>query len=388
MRTCLPIHVLAILASLSAFAHDGDTHGEAENTVAKATPSHHVRASINVRHLDAPNTWPTALPLPGIGFEQPRGMLYGDSSLAWQATWLPWLQTEISTAYDDNSKRFETDHVTLGLQYRTANDQKIALSLGRQSPLDTQPAWALPTLRDTALIGHDHWHDDGAKLTVQQGAWQGTLGAYSGRGYPGAKSANTIGAWLSGIQWRQGHWALQADIGYLPKLERITQADNHAGHSHSHSGGCGIDRDCLRGHGWLGLMKAGWQQGAIYLTAEAGKRRENGEIAGQLGIATYQGDTTNLALEAGWHWTDTTTLAARHEQLALHHQLKGPGANTLATQAGIANSEYRPQRNGLRLNWQATATHSFAVEAWQDRTQTGHQNLFLTQWRYAFDLAK
>ncbi|MGQ5525440.1 hypothetical protein ACUHMQ_19550 [Chitinimonas sp. PSY-7] len=387
MRTCLPIHASVILISLSAYAHNGETH-EPDNTAESTVPRHHLHALLNVRHLDASNTWPATLPLPGIGFEQHRGALYGDSGLEWQAIWLPWLQSDASIAYDDNSKKFETDHVTLSLQHRTESNQKIALSLGRQSPLDTQRNWALPALLDTSLIGHDHWHDDGAKLTVQQGAWQGTLGAYRGRGYPGAKSVDTIGLGLIGMQWRQSPWTVQADIGYLPKLQRVTKSDNHVGHSHSHSSGCGKDSDCLRGHGWLGLISARWQQGAIYGLAEAGKRREDGEIAGQLGVAQYQGDTSSLALEAGWHWTDTITLATRYEQLALRHQLKGTGASILASNAGIANSKYRPRRNGLRLDWQATPANTLAIEAWQDRTENGHNNLLLTQWRYTFDIGK
>ncbi|QBC44681.1 hypothetical protein [Iodobacter fluviatilis] len=369
MKNLLMISASLILAAAnSALAHDRPHDDEGAAT--------EIHLLSNVRYLSAESAWPSALPVLAASQEDLRGMRYGGSGLAWQQRWLQDLSSHVVLAYDDHEQGMAVDHAAFF--YHAGATQ---WTLGRQSPLLASgglSAWALPELWLNTVLGDDHWHEDGLALRYATGAVTGHAGVFRGAGLPGTESA----LWSTGLEWQDGPWHISGHAAYVAEVKRSLASDAHTGHSHAGQvTGCAQLIDCFAGDTLLMRANARWQGDQFWLHGAASWQKQDGQLESTLAKVNYQGELTGFALEGGVSINTELSLALRHEQMAIHHQLSGVNAAQIASKNGIANSDEWPRQTGVRLAWQAHTAHLLALELYQTHINGESNRMAMLQWQ-------
>lgn len=282
------------------------------------------------------------------------------------------------------------------LQWRHDGDagQAWLLTAGRQS-LSMGPVlaaaghtgpYALMPLAHRAAFD-DAMTDDGV-----QGGWRGTAGAadlaldlglWRGHRFPGAEEGGRRRPGLSlhaGAAWPA--WAVNAV--WLQQQPRARGANTRPAVGHSHGAPVCDARFteviCFDGRGRLLGGSLRWAGAAsavrlpITLTAAGWWRQEEGTLESANGLADYRGRTRGGWLDLAWQWHASATLGWRHERLAAHHRLQGPGAGLLALEARLQHAS-PGRRDTLQLAWQPWPWARIGVEGGQE-TVAGQRERF------------
>ncbi|HRD95347.1 MAG TPA: hypothetical protein PLA97_02965, partial [Rubrivivax sp.] len=86
------------------------------------------------------------------------------------------------------------------------------------------------------------------------------------------------------------------------------------------------------------------------------------------------GRTRGGWLDLAWQWHASATLGWRHERLAVHHRLQGPGAGLLALEARLQHAS-PGRRDTLQLGWQPWPWVRIGIEGGQE-TVAGQRERF------------
>jgi uncharacterized membrane protein len=383
------IAILSLLASSAgSWAHDGLSHDADTDS---AAPTQQLTLDLDLRQGRGSHSAPAAL----VQIDHPaaanlRELNADRSTLAWQANWLPGLQTQWAVSYDREREQLTNDQAWLRW---AAIPGSLALQAGRFSPAQAlaTDAWGRSSLRDTLLTGgHDHWHDSGLALQLQQPGRRLTLSALRGESNPGTRRDGTqAGLWLLALEQDLGPLQLGLTAADTPRVSRQNALAGD-GHSHSHGGASGCQRTlaCLSGEGqWLELAARGQLYG-VTLRGALGSRQEQGTLGSATGQVDYDGRTDWLAVEA----TTAALLLAgvdasvRYERLRLQHTLTGTNAAMLAKEAGIASSQHKPEVLGVRLRWQPAKHQQVSLEWQEDQTDAHSRQRWLLRWQHQFRL--
>lgn len=388
MKTCLPIRASAILIYLICadivFAHS-DSHLQEDVDALNGF----LAADANVRSLHGANPWPVPMPVLGVSGADQRGWLFGDSSLGWHANWTHGISTSIVTAYDDEDHSWHIDETNL--KYTQNRDgYRLQTTVGRMSPEFSQaglPQWGLTSLYNQAVIGHDHWHDDGLEGSLYSNSFNSFAGIYSGRGYPGGASQTGIGMLAAGVTWQISHLLLGLNGTHVSDFNRVLSTTGD-GHSHSHGSnvnGCGMTIDCVLGDADLVWLDAHWKRSAYALFVSMANRSERGSVQSRLGEQAYRGDVNGLALQADWQMHPAWRLGLRQEWLRIANNLSGPNSAAVARLYGLENADGNPSRSGVRIAWKFNQQHQFAFDAYRETATTQSSWLWLAQWQMHLD---
>lgn len=282
------------------------------------------------------------------------------------------------------------------LQWRRDGDagQAWLITAGRQS-LSMGPVLAeAGPLGPYALmpLAHRAAFDDAVADDGVQGGWRaeaGTaglaldLGIWRGHRFPGGDQGGSRKPGLSlhaGAAWQA--WA--ADLVWLQQHPQARAANTSPALGHSHGAPACDSRFteviCFDGRAQLlggSLRWAGAETRAqlpITLTAAGWWRRDDGTLESANGLAEYRGRTRGGWLDAAWHWHTRATLGWRHERLATHHRLHGPGAALLALEARMQHAS-PGRRDTLQLAWQPWPWARFSIEGGQE-TVAGQRQRF------------
>lgn len=246
--------------------------------------------------------------------------------------------------------------------------------IGQAGQLD---AFAQAPLAKQAVM-NTTWVDDGSSLQWQAAASdaiaprlsQVELGVWRARKFPaGPHGAVAPSLRLQG-QW--GHW--RADVGavWLHPEGRgaAVQGVGVVGHSHGVPD-CRVSmaqRICFDGQAQVvaASLATDSDDGRWTLQAAGLWRRERGDLSSVNGRAAYAGDTNGMWLQGQWRWLPTWLWAARLEHLQTRHDLHGPGASLLATEAGF-NGARPVSRAALSLGYSGWSPVQLWVEAGQER---------------------
>lgn len=390
MTHFLPTRALAILSLLASstgsWAHDGVVHDDDADS---AAPAQQLTLDLDLRQGRGSHATPAAL----TQIDHPaaaslRELNADRSTLGWQARWLPGLQTQWALSYDREREQLANDQAWLRW---AAIPGTLALQAGRFSPAQALAAdeWGRSSLRDTLLTGgHDHWHDSGLALQLQQPGRRLTVSALRGESNPGTRrSGAQTGLWLLALEQDIGPLQLGLTAADTPRVTRQNALAGD-GHSHSHGGasGCQTTLACLNGDGqWLELAARGQLYG-VTLRGAAGSRREQGKLSSPTGKVDYDGRADWLALEASAPLVAGVDGSVRYERLRLQHTLTGANAAILAKEAGITSSQHQPEVLGVRLRWQAAKNQQWSLEWQEDQTDPRSRERWLLRWQHQFSL--
>ena len=389
MKTSSPIRALATLACILcadiALAH-GNMYQELESESLSGT----LAADLNMRSLHGDNPWPTPMPVLGISGADQRGWLFGESSVGWHANWLHGLSTDLVIGYEDEDHRWHIDEANLKYSV-PREDFHLQATAGRLSPAFSHaglPPWGLTNLFNQAVIGHDHWHDDGVEGSVYGNSLSGFGGIYSGRGYPGGASQSGSGMLAAGMVWQTAPLRLVLNGAHVSDFNRVLSTVGD-GHNHTHGSsvsGCGVSVDCVLGNADLLWIDARWKHGTSFeFFASLASRREHGSVQSVLGEQAYRGDVNGLALQADWQMYPQWQLGLRQEWLRIANDLSGPNSAAVARVFGLDNAESNPSRSGVRIAWNINRQHQFAIDAYRDMTTSQSSWLWLAQWQMHLD---
>jgi hypothetical protein len=310
------------------------------------------------------------------------------STLDWHARRDAQLQSHWAVSYDREREQLANDQAWLRW---AAIPGRLALQAGRFSPAQALAAdeWGRSSLRDTLLTGgHDHWHDSGLALHLQQPGRRLTLSALRGESNPGTRRPGAqAGLWLLALEQDLGPLQLGLTAADTPRVTRQNALAGD-GHSHSHGGasGCQSTLACLNGDGqWLELAARGQLYG-VTLRGAVGSRREQGTLASPTGRVNYDGRSDWLGLDASYVLPWGLDAALRYERLRLRHTVSGNNAAILASEAGISNSRHQPEVLGARLRWQAAKDGQLALEWQEDQTDPRSRERWLLRWQQKLDL--
>ena len=94
-------------------------------------------------------------------------------------------------------------------------------------------------------------------------------------------------------------------------------------------------------------------------------RDEEGLLQSRNGTGQYDASTRGQWLQATWRAAREWEVGLRHESLSARHQLVGPGATMVASEAGL--SRYAPQRR-------TTVLLGYTISPWADlRVEGGRE---------------
>ena len=392
MTHCSPARAIAILSllasSAASWAHDGVAH---DDDSSDATPAQQLTLNLDLRQGRGSRAAPAALTLIDHPAATSLRELNADrSTLDWQARWRDQLQTHWAVSYDREREQLANDQAWLRW---AAIPGRLALQAGRFSPAQALAAeeWGRSSLRDTLLTGgHDHWHDSGLALQLQQPGRRLTVSALRGESNPGTRRPGAqAGLWLLTLEQDLGPLQLGLTAADTPRVMRqnALAGDGHS-HSHGSTSGCQATLACLNGDGqWLDLAARGQLYG-VTLRAAVGSRREQGQLTSPTGQVDYVGRSDWLGLEAGYTLRAGLDAALRYERLNLQHTLTGSNAAILAREAGIHDSQHQPEVLGVRLRWQPAKRQQLSLEWQEDQTDPRSRQRWLLRWQQGLNLLR
>lgn len=267
--------ILSLLASSTgSWAHDGVAHDDDEGS---AVAAQQLSLNLDLRQGRGSQRAPAALSqIDHPAAASLRELNADRSTLDWHARWDAQLQSHWAVSYDREREQLANDQAWLRW---AAIPGQLALQAGRFSPAQALAAdeWGRSSLRDTLLTGgHDHWHDSGLALQLQQPGRRLTLSALRGESNPGTRRPGAqAGLWLLALEQDLGPLQLGLTAADTPRVTRQNALAGD-GHSHSHGGasGCQSTLACLNGDGqWLELAARGQLYG-VTLRGAVGSRRE------------------------------------------------------------------------------------------------------------------
>lgn len=379
--------ILSLLASSTgSWAHDGVAHDDDEGS---AVTAQQLSLNLDLRQGRGSQRAPAALSqIDHPAAASLRELNADRSTLDWHARWDAQLQSHWAVSYDREREQLANDQAWLRW---AAIPGQLALQAGRFSPAQALAAdeWGRSSLRDTLLTGgHDHWHDSGLALHLQQPGRRLTLSALRGESNPGTRRPGAqAGLWLLALEQDLGPLQLGLTAADTPRVTRQNALAGD-GHSHSHGGasGCQSTLACLNGDGqWLELAARGQLYG-VTLRGAVGSRREQGTLASPTGRVNYDGRSDWLGLDASYVLPWGLDAALRYERLRLRHTVSGNNAAILASEAGISNSRHQPEVLGVRLRWQAAKDGQLALEWQEDQTDPRSRERWLLRWQQKLDL--
>lgn len=385
-----PARALAILSLLASsagsWAHDGVAH---DDDAGSNTPAQQLSLNLDLRQGGGSREAPAALSqIDHPAAAKLRELNADRSTLDWHARWHDQLQSHWAISYDREREQLANDQAWLRW---AAIPGSVALQAGRFSPAQALAAdeWGRSSLRDTLLSGgHDHWHDSGLALQLQQGSSRLTLSALRGESNPGTRRQGAqAGLWLLALEQDLGPLQLGLTAADTPRITRQNALAGD-GHSHSHGGASGCQRTlaCLNGDGqWLELAARGQLYG-VTVRGAVGSRREQGTLGSASGRVDYDGRSDWLGLDASYALPRGLDAALRYERLRLRHTITGNNAALLADEAGIGNSTHQPETLGVRLRWQAAKLGQLSLEWQEDQTAPRSRQRWLLRWQQRLDL--
>ncbi|RLT96811.1 hypothetical protein [Ketobacter sp.] len=245
-----------------------------------------------------------------------------------------------------------------------ANGEHASDRLFSETPLPLQ-----------AFLG-SQLNDDGARVSLDLGAWQLGLESWRGDSFPAAGEGEELNdvylhyrdGW-NGVPVFAGIWWLQADA--VNRSDTRYSADGHDHGSVSQSttlpeywfdGRTEIGGAFLRlagGHAshWHWALEAQYLQVSI-----EGSVRDSTRLAPW--SAEDNGGWLQASLGRGAH-----TLGLRWERLVLENHLSGAAAGALADLTGLYNPDHDPQRSSAVYHWQVQPGLALRLEAVDDGIQ-------------------
>lgn len=361
LRTLTSLSLLAL--PLSAVAHgDEDHHADS----ADATSEIGAAASISWNSkssADSDGLWR----IPGImmgGHALPveKGGKVDDAIL-WGSRKLG-EHTKISGKvgiHDDGSTQVELEN--LALDYTPATRKPLTISAGKLEPSFSPSAHhhpSLDTFADSTLLADAflgrNIHDTGIRLAGKPTTnTEIGLEAWDGDFFPASKGegAQDIYAKFShehaGWHLKGGAWAMQAEANKRSDDRYFSSDHSHASSTvtltdvqftgDTHMAGVWLAASTPERHGFKGGLRY-----------EAAQSRSSGTLTDTTRRADYETDHLAFAVTPSISWRNLQ-LSYRLEKLSLDNTLSGNGAQILAEEANLINSD-NPKRQTLQVNWQ------------------------------------
>jgi hypothetical protein len=387
-RRCL---LLAMMCSLGAHAHEtAPEDGHALRPILTA----------GVRYLDAEAAWPAAR-LPGVlesgnlaAWETGLAEDYADIGL--QADWRQWRALVKGSWHGpDGGNDFAVEQAWLRGHFEPAEGMKLAVRGGRMlvpfGRLNQEHAhnqdFGVQPLIFRAVTG-EGWRDDGLEARWTGGTgWFAGGGVYAGDSFPGA-NASGPGAWMVNAGWERDTTMLMLSIARLEADGRPTRSARVIGHSHGQAV-CHApvaNEVCLEGESLLGSVAVAWSSGQwpVAVAGEAWAKRETGDLFSPGGNTDYVGTLEGGWLTATWRFHPGWQALLRGEGMTASHDLNGPGAALVATDAGLGNADHALSRLGAGLTWQPDAVQRISLELHREDTGNADNRVLLA--RYQVDL--
>ena len=240
--------------------------------------------------------------------------------------------------------------------------------------------FGLMPLAKQAVTNGD-WIDDGAQLKLFRQladiSWTLDFGLWRGRTFPGAAGSRAtpslhVGAKGGGLG---GNWSLDAFGAQLKPLGRGSRVVSDTG-AHSHTAPrCDASLNqivCFDGHSRISGISMQWDSHRWPVTVSGAVmwRDEDGLLQSRNGTGQYDASTRGQWLQATWRAAQDWEVGLRHESLSARHQLVGPGAAMVASEAGL--SRYAPQRR-------TTALLGYTFSPWADLRVEGGREVAAAQ---------
>ncbi len=247
---------------------------------------------------------------------------------------------------------------------------------------------AMP-LAKAAILGGDGVQD-GAELGVthRRGGlqWQGQLGVWSGRSFPGSRATAAFPGFHVGVQTLDGTGlSLDAFTAVLkPQARGSRTAQAPGGHSHA-APECNAQLQevvCFDGSSHVSGLSTRWMSRSatpLTLTGAVMWRHEDGALQSLNGNAHYRGRTRGEWLQGLWAFKPQWQAGLRLEHLAAQHTLMGPGAQFVAAEAGF--NAYAPlYRHTAMLAFAPAPWISLYIEAGREQAGSQHANVVALRW--------
>ncbi|GLS04425.1 hypothetical protein GCM10007860_15720 [Chitiniphilus shinanonensis] len=375
--------LLALLA-LGAQAHDS---GEA---AIPSWPSWRFGAALAGEYLDADPPYP-APTLPGIlgngsRYDDRRGWRLEHATLELAARLTPAFGGHAAVGWHDDGKahveeawfegNFPLDHTDLA--FGAGRDTlPIGAVIERGGHFDrflTMP------LAKRALFDGD-WQEGGVNLRWLRSSdepwpWlrRVDLGMWRSDAFPGDGGDRLFPMLRLGF----GRETLLVDAFYAhlePQARGAFAQGSGAGHVHGSPDCSGTlaQRVCFDGTVDLAGLSGNWATPlpSLALSGALLARREAGSLAAQNGDTRYRGTTWGGWAQAAWQFDARWETALRYEWLEADHTLRGPGATSVARDAGLLDNP-GATRFGAMLGWRPWHDWLFSIEAGSEQLADQH----------------
>ncbi|MFM2059581.1 MAG: hypothetical protein RLY71_3966 [Pseudomonadota bacterium] len=230
-----------------------------------------------------------------------------------------------------------------------------------------------PLIKRIAL--NDDWIDDGLNLRWQRGRAEGLqsvdLGLWTARTYPGGSAGRPSPA--AHLQAGWGDVSLDLFGAALSPRDRgMPGASLSAGHTHNQPD-CRtslVGVVCFDGQTRLLGASLSWDPHdwlPVTLTLAGLLQRDSGALRSlQGGTADYRGTTSGGWLDVVWQIDARWSLGVRAERVSASHDVTGPGASLIVTDAGLSPNQPLQRLTG-GLTWQPAAGWQLSAEAGSER---------------------
>ncbi len=313
----------------------------------------------------------------GVKFE------HAQASLAWRVS-DSWGAYAAAAAHDRDPVHLDA----LWLQWRADHGPLAAtwLTLGRQmlyagpviSPAGHLDGRLFPPLAQRVAFDHqlaDEGVQFGWRGQLDDAALAADLGLWRGRTFPGSRAGGSrtpgVNVHLGG---QLGAWSADGVALFLEPRQRGLNTSPALDHTHEPPPCLPPRRGvlCFNGRTMLAGGSLRWQGAGsswpmpLTLTAAGWRREERGALDGVGGQAAYRGRTTAGWVEAVWAVRPELSLGLRHEALAVHHRMHGPGASVLAREARLDQAG-SGRRDAFHVHWSPERWFSLLGEVGEER---------------------
>ncbi len=231
--------------------------------------------------------------------------------------------------------------------------------------------FALMPLAKQAAFNGD-WIEDGVQVGWRRSGelvdWNANAGLWQGKVFPGAQNGDVVPAIHLGVA--RGEWEVDVFVAHFePKGRGAQTVSSNGGHSHS-APACNaqlLNVVCYDGSSQVMGASARWSGTSLPLEVGAAYwvREEAGSIYSANGLASYAGRNHGTWADVIWTISPVLEAGLRLEQLSASHDLRGPGATLVASEAGFGSYD-SVQRSSLMLGYRPMSWLNVRLEAGQE----------------------